>query len=576
MLQSASDVIGATTRKAHSSLLDMLVRAQLLTKEQSQHVLQGQGRGESGGVINILLTERLVEPEQLALVASLHLGTAFVDLTKQEAEGKALELLPEWICRKYRAIPIKMTDGGLQVAIEDPSDIQTLDDLAALTKRRIEPLLAFPDDIQDTIDRSYRIGGEIATQLQQMSPVGARGDDAAAADAAAEAIAEAPMVRAVDLLIRQAARDRASDIHIEPDENEVRVRFRIDGILHEGMSLPKNVHPALTSRIKITAGMNIAETRRPQDGQLTMNDGERELDIRVATAPTVNGEMVVMRILDKTFAFLDLPELGFLTETLEAYQNLLKLPHGMILSSGPTGAGKTTTLYGSVNQLDKIGRNIITIEDPVEYRFGNINQIQVNAAAGVTFASGLRATMRLDPNIILVGEIRDSETAQVAVQAALTGHLVLSTVHANDTAGVMSRLIDLGVEPFLLASGVVGVVAQRMVRRICPNCSTPAPVATDERQAYESEMNEEKELFLSGVGCNYCAQTGYLGRTGIFEVMVVGETIRRQILTGANIDDIRAAAASAGMTSLWHDGMIKVKMGLTTPQEVIRNVHSIG
>ena len=253
----------------------------------------------------------------------------------------------------------------------------------------------------------------------------------------------------------------------------------------------------------------------------------------------------------------------------------IKLPHGMILSSGPTGAGKTTTLYGSVNQLDKAGTNIITIEDPVEYRFSNINQIQVNVAAGLTFATGLRATMRFDPNVILVGEIRDTETAQVAVQAALTGHLVLSSVHANDTAGVVSRLIDLGVEPFLLASGVVGVVAQRMVRRICSNCSTPAPVSVDARQSYESEMGEEKELFLSGVGCNYCAQTGYLGRTGIFEVMVVTEGIRGKILSGGNADEIRALSTEEGMKSLWRDGMIKVKMGLTTPQEIIRNVYTI-
>ena len=444
--------------------------------------------------------------------------------------------------------------------MEDPGDIQAVDELAALSKRRIESVLAFPEDIMEAINRSYRIGGEIATQLQRMSPTSEQGAEAAVAEAAAEAIAEAPMVRAVDLLIRQAARDRASDIHIEPEENELRVRFRIDGLLHEGMTLPISVHPALISRIKIISGMNIAETRRPQDGQITMNDGDRDLDIRVATAPTVSGEMVVMRILDKTFALLELAELGFLSETLESYQNLLKLPHGMILSSGPTGAGKTTTLYGSVNQLDKAGTNIITIEDPVEYRFSNINQIQVNVAAGLTFATGLRATMRLDPNVILVGEIRDTETAQVAVQAALTGHLVLSSVHGNDTAGVVSRLIDLGVEPFLLASGVVGVVAQRMVRRICSNCSTPAPVSVDARQSYESEMGEEKELFLSGVGCNYCAQTGYLGRTGIFEVMVVTEGIRGKILSGGNADEIRALSTEEGMKSLWRDGMIKVKM----------------
>ena len=411
MLPSIGDVTGLANTGPSGGLLDMLLQAQLLTEEQAQHVRQVQGKNGGSGIIEIVLDENLVSPEQLALVASLHLGTPFVNLKKQDAEDRAIEFLPEWVCRKYHAIPFKLTNGVLQVAMEDPGDIQAVDDLAALCKTRIEPALAFPEDIQEAINRGYRIGGDIATQLQRMSPTSDQGAEASVAEAAAEAIAEAPMVRAVDLLIRQAARDRASDIHIEPEENELRIRFRIDGMLHEGMSLPINVHPALISRVKIISGMNIAETRRPQDGQITMNDGERELDIRVATAPTVNGEMVVMRILDKSFAFLDLPELGFLPETLEASMNLLRLPHGMILSSGPTGAGKTTTLYASVNQLDKTDRNIITIEDPVEYRFANINQIQVNVTAGLTFATGLRATMRLDPNVILVGEIRDAETA---------------------------------------------------------------------------------------------------------------------------------------------------------------------
>jgi general secretion pathway protein E len=344
MLQSVSGLLGAAPEKTATSLLEMLLQAQLLTEEQAQQVRQIQGRNGNESVIAVLLEENLVPPEQLALVASLHMGAAFVNLKKQEADDKAVEILPEWVCRKYKVIPVKITDDSLQVAMEDPGDIQAVDELAALSKRRIEPVLAFSEDILEAINRSYRIGGEIATQLQRMSPTSEQGAEVALANAAAEAIAEAPMVRAVDLLIRQAARDRASDIHIEPEENELRVRFRIDGILHEGMTLPKTVHAALISRIKIISGMNIAETRRPQDGQITMNDGGRELDIRVATAPTVNGEMVVMRILDKTFALLELSELGFLADTLKSYENLLKLPHGMILSSGPTGAGKTTTL----------------------------------------------------------------------------------------------------------------------------------------------------------------------------------------------------------------------------------------
>ncbi|MFC1985266.1 GspE/PulE family protein, partial [Chloroflexota bacterium] len=392
----------------------------------------------------------------------------------------------------------------------------------------------------------------------------------------AEAIAQAPVVRAIDLLIKQAVRDRASDIHVEPQEDRLRVRYRIDGILHEVMSLPLSVHPPLLSRVKIMAGLNIAERRRPQDGQITFDMGDREVDLRTATTNTVYGEMVVLRILDKAFAFLPLPDIGFLPETLEKYLQMVKVPFGMILISGPTGSGKTTTQYATVNQLDAIGRNIITIEDPVEYHFTNINQMPVNPVAGLTFASGLRACMRLDPDIILVGEIRDTETAEIATQASLTGHLVLSSVHANDAVSTIFRMIDLGVEPFLLASALVGITAQRMVRRVCPYCSQPTPVSPDEQLAYEQEMNEKRSEFLIGAGCNFCAGTGYLGRTGIFEVLTTTESIRRLILSGASSDEIRAQAVKEGTVSLWHDGMLKVKTGKTTPYEVIRNVFSVG
>ncbi len=392
----------------------------------------------------------------------------------------------------------------------------------------------------------------------------------------AETIAQAPVVRAIDLLIKQAVRDRASDVHIEPQEDKVRVRYRIDGILHNVMSLPLSVHAPLLSRIKIMAGLNIAERRRPQDGQITFDMGDRVIDIRVATSNTVTGEMAVLRILDKAFAFLPLPEIGFLPDILERYLQMVKSPFGMILISGPTGSGKTTTQYATVNQLDAVGRNIMTIEDPVEYHFTNINQMQVNPAAGVTFGGGLRACMRLDPDVILVGEIRDAETAQIATQASLTGHLVLSSVHANDTVSTVFRMIDLGVEPFLLSSAVIGIVAQRMVRRVCPYCSRPAEISEDERLAYEQELGEKRSEFIVGPGCNFCAGAGYLGRTGIFEVMMMSEPIRSMTLSSADSDAIRAQAIKEGMVSLWHDGMLKVKAGITTPYEIIRNVYSIG
>jgi general secretion pathway protein E len=427
------------------------------------------------------------------------------------------------------------------------------------------------------IDLNYRVGSEIEEQLSQIPTRYQRASRVTeSARVSAEAIAQAPVVRSIDLLIKQAVRDRASDIHIEPQEDRLRIRYRIDGILHEIMSLPLSVHQPLISRVKIMAGLNIAERRRPQDGQITFDMGDRNVDIRVATSNTVYEEMVVLRILDKSFAFLPLPEIGFLPDSLEHYQKMVKTPFGMILISGPTGSGKTTTQYATVNQLDSVGRNILTIEDPVEYRFTNINQMQVNTAAGVTFATGLRASMRLDPDVILVGEIRDGETAQIAIQASLTGHLVLSSVHANDSVSVVFRMIDLGVEPFLLASAVVGIVAQRMVRRVCPYCSRPTSVSPDEQLAYEQEMNEKRLEFLVGAGCNFCANTGYLGRTGIFEVMVMSESIRRMILGGGDTDAMRTQAYKEGMVSLWHDGMRKVKEGMTTPYEVVRNVYSIG
>jgi general secretion pathway protein E len=561
-------------RASTKDLGQMLVEAKLITKEQLKHVKEVENK-EGGKIERILLQERLITPQQLAFFTSLQLRVPFVNLRREGVRQNAVALVPEAVARKYSVIPIDVTDGTLVIAMEDPRDIQAIEELATLTRKRIEPVLSTFQDIQEMIDLTYRVGGEIEKQLSQI-PTRFRSQRIAEARVSAEAIAQAPVVRAIDLLIKQAVRDRASDIHVEPQEDKLRVRYRIDGILHEVMSLPLSVHPPLLSRVKIMAGLNIAERRRPQDGQITFDMGDREVDIRVATANTVYGEMTVLRILDKSFAFLPLPEIGFLPDSLEHYLQMVKTPFGMILISGPTGSGKTTTQYATVNQLDNVGRNIITIEDPVEYRFTNINQMQVNPAAGVTFATGLRACMRLDPDVILVGEIRDTETAQIGIQAALTGHLVLSSVHANDTASVIARMIDLGVEPFLISSAVIGIVAQRMVRRVCPYCSQPSKISHDEQLAYKQEMNEERTEFLVGSGCNFCADTGYLGRTGIFEVMLMTEKIRGMILTGVSSDEIRDQSVKEGTVLLWHDGMLKVQEGITTPYEVIRNVYSIG
>ena len=562
-------------KSSAKDLGQMLVEAKLLTEQQLDHIKELQAR-EGTKIERILLQDRLVTPQQLAFFTSLQLRIPFVNLRKEGVRANAVALIPESIARKYSVIPIDVNDNTLVLAMEDPSDIQAIEELATLTRKRIEPVLSTFQDIQEMIDLTYRVGGEIEEQLSKIPTRFQRAKVTTEARVSAEAIAQAPVVRAIDLLIKQAVRDRASDIHVEPQEDRLRVRYRIDGILHEVMSLPLSVHPPLLSRVKIMAGLNIAERRRPQDGQITFDMGDREVDLRVATTNTVYGEMAVLRILDKSFAFLPLSEIGFLPDALEKYMRMVKTPFGMILISGPTGSGKTTTQYATVNQLDNVGRNILTIEDPVEYRFNNINQMQVSPAGGLTFASGLRAAMRLDPNVILVGEIRDTETAQIGIQASLTGHLVLSSVHANDTVATIFRMIDLGAEAFLLVSALVGITAQRMVRRVCPYCSRPAKISPDEQEAYEKEMNEKRSEFLVGVGCNFCANTGYLGRTGIFEVLIMSEPLRRLVLSGAGSDEIRAQAKKEGTILLWHDGMRKVKAGITTPYEVMRNVSSIG
>ncbi len=494
-----------------------------------------------------------------------------VNLNTYQIQPEALQLIPESLARKYNVIPLTITSDALQVAIANASDILTLETLTVLAKRRIELVLAGASEIQEAINRNYKAYREIE---EQFSGIASPLLDEIAVKASAEATADAPVVRALELIIHEAIKSRASDIHIEPEENRLRVRHRIDGVLYETVSLPLSAQAPLISRIKIMANMNIAD-HRPQDGQFSVRVKNKAIDIRVATITTAYGEMAVLRVLDKSFAALSLNELGFLPGSLEKYERMLGAPFGMVLISGPTGSGKTTTLYASINGFDCKGRNIITVEDPIEYRFKGINQIQINARAGLTFASGLRSIMRLDPNVILVGEIRDSETAKIAIQAALTGHLVLASVHANDSVGSLFRLLDLGVEPFLVSTAVIGSVAQRMVRRVCPYCRHPSLAPVQGRLAYCKEMNEERTEFSYGSGCNSCANTGYLGRVATFEILPMSDEIRRLLLTGVSAAEIRAKAEKEGMVSMLHDAMLKVKAGITTPCEVLRCVFSI-
>jgi general secretion pathway protein E len=496
-------------------------------------------------------------------------GKVHAKLLRQMPQPEALQLIPEVVARKYNAIPLTISGNTLEVAMADPTDIFALEALAAQTRKRIKPVAASAEEIRDAIDFNYKAYGEIEKQISLISTTTEISDE----KFVISSDTDTPLVQALTLIIDEAVKARASDIHIEPEESRVRIRYRIDGTLQDTMSLPANIHRPLISRIKVLAEMNIADHFRPQDGQFSTKAKGRDIDIRVATAPTVLGEMATLRLLDKSTATLGLSELGLLPDSLEKYEKMLKVPYGMILVSGPTGAGKTTTLYASIKCLDTLEKNIITIEDPAEYRFQDINQIQVNPQAGITFAAGLRSILRLDPDVILVGEIRDTETANIAVQAALTGHLMLSSIHANEVAGVLSRLIDLKVEPFLIASAVVGVVAQRMVRRVCPDCSHMIEAPLIEQMAYEQEMGEKQTKFLYGTGCKSCAYSGYQGRVGIFEILPMSDTIGTMVINRASSSEIRAQALKEGMISMVNDGMRKVKEGITTPSEVLRNAY---
>ena len=562
----------STVALPQKKLGEMLVEAGLLTPEQLDRAVDEAGQSQKR-LGEYLVEERLVTPEDVAMTLSVQLKLPIIDLRRHPVQPEALKLVPEEYARRFDLIPIEVSDGVLVVVMADPANIQVLEDLKTQTRIAIQPTVGIPNDIRDAINSNYRASGEIEEQMSRVAPDTA--EPALEEAVTPDLVAQTPIVRTLDLLIAQAVRDRASDIHLEPQEKNLRVRYRIDGILHEVQILPLSVHLPLVSRLKVMAGMNIAERRRPQDGQFSIQIEGKEVDFRVATSDSAHGEMVVLRVLDQSLSLFALADLGFLPQALERYSQMLRTPFGMILVGGPTGSGKTTTLYASVNQLDRRERNIVTVEDPIEYHFEGINQIQVNPRADITFAGGLRAIMRLDPDIILIGEIRDHETARMATQAALTGHLVLSSIHANDAVGVLFRLLDLGVEPFLISSALVGAISQRMVRRVCPRCRNLSEPPPEEGQAYEVELGERPEKLYYGAGCNFCANTGYLGRTGVFEVLVLSEELRRMLLRGASSGEMKAQAMSEGTIPLRRDGMVKVQQGITTPHEVIRNIFTI-
>jgi len=539
--------------------------------EQAREIARASGKK----LTQVLLEKNMVSPQTLATMLSFQLGLPIIDLQQIDVQPEALALIPEDVAREHGVLPIKIEDDTLVVAMEDPTNIEALDTISAISHRRIRPVIPISGGVMEAIRNHYKLTHKIKEEVSQVIAEAPPSAPEAAPEGPpleAEAIAQAPIVRAVDMILAQAVKDRASDIHIEPQEDSIRIRYRIDGILHDSVTLPKGVHSALISRIKVMANMNIAERRRPQDGQFSTTIAGRQIDFRVATAETANGEMAVLRVLDKSLAVLRLSEVGMAPAILEHYRRLLDSPFGLILVSGPTGSGKTTTLYASVSELDPTQRNIMTIEDPIEYHFKGVNQIQVNPAAGITFAQGLRAIMRLDPDVILVGEIRDAETANVAVQAALTGHLVLTSIHANDAASAIVRLIDLGVEPFLLTAAVVCSLSQRLVRKVCPYCKSLGPASPAEAMAYQQEMQETRTEFYYGRGCNFCSRSGFLGRIGVFEMLPVSDSIRQLISKRASSGEIKSQAVKEGMVTLRRDGMIKARDGITTPGEVVRNV----
>ncbi|MDA8060841.1 MAG: GspE/PulE family protein [Actinomycetota bacterium] len=504
---------------------------------------------------------------------SEHTGLEQVDLINYPIDTASARLVSPAMARRYKAIPIGWEQGSLLVAVSDPSNVLVVDDFRTVTGASIRLVVAAPSAVLAAIATCYRSDAE----AERASAEAASSFDASPQELAAvrEVVEDGPIVKLVNLLIGQAVTDRASDIHIEPGARDLRIRFRIDGVLHEIMRPPSSIANGVISRVKIMASLNIAERRVPQDGRITTRINGLPVDLRVATLPTIWGEKVVMRILDKSTAMLKLSDLGFLPENMTRYESSYRKPYGTILVTGPTGSGKSTTLYATLNILNDVSKNVITVEDPVEYQLEGINQVQVNPKAGLGFASALRSILRSDPDIVLLGEIRDRETAQIAIEAALTGHLVLSTLHTNDAASSPGRLIEMGVEPFLVGSALDCIVAQRLARRLCEKCKQAYTVTPEELSlvGWDPErmghVGETREVFRP-VGCGACGRTGYRGRFAVHEVLTVNEETERTITERGHSEDVLKVALADGMLTLRQAGLIEVLAGRTSIEEVLR------
>ncbi|NQW22719.1 MAG: type II/IV secretion system protein [SAR202 cluster bacterium] len=555
----------------------VLLEGGFITQEQLDGA-RTASEAESSSLLDAMVSHGMLAQETLVTVLSFQLRIPVVDLRHVQVDPDAVALVPEDYARAHRVMPTGFdADGSLRIATRMPNDFQLSSELSSITGRQTKFVLAIGGKLDDLINRVYNSApsapvaappGNNGGGTRTISPAAAKGE----ATFLGQDISTLPAMQAVDMVTLQAVKANASDIHMVPTADSAKVLFRMDGQLRQMVVLPLTLHESMVSRIKVESGMDISEDRRPQDGGFSLKFGERRVEFRVASIGTTWGEMMVIRVLDQSGGLLSLEALGMDPQSLQVWRSLLDLPYGMLLVSGPTGSGKTTTLYASVAELITSRGNIMSVEDPIEYRMDGVNQIQVNRAAGVDFPAGLRSIMRLDPDIILVGEIRDKETATTAVNAAMTGHLVLASIHSNDAASSIVRLIDLGVEPFLAATGVIGCLAQRLVRQVCPQCSQPKEATATEAIAYEQEMQQPVPQFMSGPGCNFCGDSGFVGRSGVFEVLSVDESMRRKISQGSSGPDIRESAVKSGMVTMRRAGMQMAQAGKTTLSEVFRSV----
>ena len=555
-------------------ILEILENVGLITREQAISARTTAAQ-EDEGVMGILAREGVVAKQDMLKALAGQFGMDMISLTGLDIPREVLDMVPGDVAQRYKVVPVFKNDNVLTVALGDPLDVDTLDGLRYVLKSNVEGVVAPPEEIEKAIANYYgRATGAVESMLTEITE-----GTLALPDGVQEQLvgdenvteSDAPIIKLVSLTIMEAFRSRASDIHLEPMPKKFRVRYRIDGVLHEVDSPPKRLQSAIISRVKIMANMSIAEKRVPQDGRIQINVMGRDLDLRVSSIPTSHGESIVMRILDKAGIALGLPQLGFFSDDQQIFERLITLSDGIILVTGPTGSGKTTTLYACLNTINKPDRKIITVEDPVEYQMSGINQVQVRTDIGMTFSAALRAILRQAPNIIMIGEIRDMETAEIAVNASLTGHLVFSTLHTNDAPSAVTRMIDIGVKPFLVASSTRAIMAQRLVRKICEKCKEPhVPAETELRLLGPAAKQLGEVQLFHGKGCPDCSFTGYRGRLGIYEIFLIDDQVRNLIFERVSSTELRIKARELGMRTLREDGLRKVVAGITTLEEVLR------